>query len=72
MLGTNGKMKNNLSLLGTKFDTILEHIFLVGAKRKECLFTIIVVKIKITNYKKNCKQIYSNSIGCNIYKKMKP
>jgi hypothetical protein len=44
MLGTNGKMKNNL-LLGTKFDTILEHIFLVGAKRKECLFIIIVVKM---------------------------
>jgi hypothetical protein len=34
ILGTNGKMENNLSLLGVKFDTILEHIFLVKAKKR--------------------------------------
>jgi hypothetical protein len=44
MLGINGKMEKNLSLLGAKFDVILYYIFLVGAKSKEHLAIIIVIK----------------------------
>jgi hypothetical protein len=44
MLGTNEKMENNLSLLGAEFETILYHIFLVEAKKKEHLAIVIVIK----------------------------
>ncbi len=60
-------MEKNLSLLGAKFDVILYYIFLVGAKSKEHLAIIIVIKREW----KFTKCFYKK-LSCNIYQKMKP